>query len=57
MTTETERKLARDLIKTIKALQPSRAVVGRQLVEKILNQSVSIPLFSSSAISESKRLR
>lgn len=57
MTTEAERKLARDLMRAIKALQPSRTVVGRQLVEKILNQSVSIPLFSSSPISESRKLR
>lgn len=57
MTTEAERKLARDLLRAVKALQPSRIIVNRQLVEKIANQSVSIPLYSSSPISESRRIR
>lgn len=57
MTTEEERKLARELLRAVKALQPSRTVVNRQLIEKIASQSVSIPLYSSSPISESRRIR
>ena len=57
MTTEAERKLARDLLKAVKALQPSRTIVNRQLIEKVANRSVSIPLYNSTPISESRRLR
>ena len=57
MTTEAERKLARDLLKAVKALQPSRTIVNRQLIEKVASQSVSIPLYNATSISESRRLR